>query len=77
MNTNASAKNSAVNVGFTLGAALIDDHADTNARAKAVIDQDYWGSSMNLAAVLEGRIFGVFGVSSKAQDNVKGAKGAQ
>ena len=47
---------------FTLGANLIDD----DEHSTPTCDQDFWGSSMSLAAVEEGRIFGVFGVARQS-----------
>ncbi len=64
------------NVCFSLGAAVVeDDIGGTSGQSKSV-DQDYWGSSMSLHAVQEGRIFGVFGVARNPSLNNNRLAGA-
>ena len=60
---------------YGLGAALIDDDVIQTKTNSDDADQDYWGSSMNLTAVLEKRVFGVFGVARNAETGQQSAIG--
>lgn len=71
MNATALNNKAVENHFFSLGASLIDDEAASHTSKNSAAEQDFWGSSMNIDAVREGRIFGVFGVSKDSSGGKK------